>query len=111
MPNYSHAVPYTPGTVVPAVLYVAALVYALNVAVGLGAQFGGMRFGPWHHILYAVVCITAGAALVFAFEVGLLVTVAALAAFPFARPRTPLHPSLAAVGATGYVLALLAHAR
>jgi hypothetical protein len=81
--------------------------YALNVAVGLMAQFGGRSFGVWHHVLYAVVFATAILAIILAFHPALVVTLGALAAFPKARPRTPLHPTLAAVGLLGYLLTFI----
>ena len=78
--------------------------YALNLGVGLLAQLGGHRFGVWHHVLYAVVFATAVLAAVLAFHPALIVTLLALAAFPKARPRTVLHPTLAAFGLLGYLL-------
>jgi hypothetical protein len=81
--------------------------YAFNVAVGLMAQFGGRRFGAWHHVLYAAVCATTLAAAVLSFHPALLVTLAALAIFPRARPRSALHPILAVVGGLGYGLTVL----
>ena len=80
--------------------------YLLNFAIGVAAQFTKLRFGVWHHILYGLVFITAIAAALFAFHPGLLLTLAALAAFPKARPRTLIHPVLAVIGLLGYVLVL-----
>jgi hypothetical protein len=81
--------------------------YLLNFGVGLMAQLGGRRFGSWHHVLYAVVCISSGLAALLAFHPALVVTLAALAAFPKARPRTVLHPTLAVIGLLGYLLTLV----
>jgi ABC-type uncharacterized transport system permease subunit len=80
--------------------------YLLNFGVGLMAQLGGHRFGSWHHVLYAVVCVSSGLAAALAFHPALVVTLVALAAFPKARPRTILHPSLAVVGLLGYLVTL-----
>ena len=84
-------------------LHVAFGFYLLNLAVGLSAQFAGLRFGRAHHGLYAVVTITAILALIDTRAPALWVPVAALAAFPRARPRTAWHPLLALVGRTGYL--------
>jgi hypothetical protein len=80
--------------------------YVLNVAIGLIAQFGRRGFGVMHHVLYAVVFGTAVLAAVLAFHPALVMTLVALAAFPKARPRTLLHPTLAAIGLLGYLLAV-----
>lgn len=77
--------------------------YALNLLVGLAAQFWRVRFGVFHHVLYAVVFAGAISAAVFEFHPALLVTIGALAAFPKARPRTVWHPALAVVGLLGYL--------
>lgn len=82
-------------------------IYLLNCAVGLSAQFGLVRFGVWHHVLYAVVFASTIAALLFAFHPALLVTTLALAVFPRARPRTRWHPALAVIGLLGYLFALV----
>lgn len=87
-------------------LVFAFVCYLANVAMGLAAQFGGMRFGVWHHVLYAVVVVTTLAAGAFAFHPGVLLTVAVVLAFPKARPRTIWHPALAVVGLLGYLWAL-----
>ncbi len=81
--------------------------YLLNCVVGLAAQLRHWHFGVWHHVLYAVVFATAIATTIVAFHPALILTLAALAVFPKARPRTAAHPTLAAVGALGYMLALL----
>ena len=90
--------------------YLAAGLYLLNCLVGLAAQLGGVGFGLWHHALYALVFLAAISALLENFNAGLLVSVAALAAFPRARPRTVWHPLLAAVGLVGHALSLLSRA-
>jgi len=87
------------------VLVVGFSVYVVNCAAGLAAQLGLVRLGVWHHVLYAVVFATTIAAVVFAFHPALLLTVAALALFPRARPRTRSHPALAVLGLLGYLLA------
>lgn len=79
--------------------------YAFNCGMGLMAQQRGRRYGTWHHVVYALVFVTAIAALVWSYHPGLWLTVAALALFPKARPRTWLHPTLALVGAIGYAVA------
>lgn len=88
------------------ILATAFALYALNLLVGLAAQFRLGHFGIWHHVLYFLVFASAVAALVFAREWWLLLTVACLAIFPKARPRTTLHPVLGVVGLVGYLLAL-----
>ena len=90
------------------ILALGLALYLGNVTIGLLAQFFGRRFGVWHHVLYAAVFAGAIAATVAAFHPALVVTLAALAVFPRARPRTPWHPALAAIGLVGYVLALIA---
>ncbi len=80
--------------------------YALNMLVGLAAQFRLAHFGTWHHGLYLVVFVSAVLALVFAREWWLLLTVACLTWFPKARPRTWLHPTLGGMGLVGYLLAV-----
>jgi len=89
------------------VVLVGFSLYVLNCAAGLAAQLGVVRLGVWHHVLYAVVFASTVAALLFAFHPALLVTAAALAVFPRARPRTRLHPLLAVIGLLGYLFALL----
>ncbi len=81
--------------------------YLANFSVGLAAQLRLARFGVWHHVLYFAVFASAVAALVFAREWWLILTVACLALFPRARPRTWLHPTLGVVGLAGYWLAWL----
>jgi hypothetical protein len=81
--------------------------YAANLVVGLIAQIWRVRFGSFHHLLYAIVFAGAAAAAITEFHPALLVTLAALAAMPKARPHTPWHPLLAVVGGLGYVPALL----
>lgn len=80
--------------------------YVLNLAVGTAAQLG-MRFGVWHHVLYAVVFAGAIAAAIWAFHPALLLTLAALSIMPKTRPRTPWHPAVAVLGMLGYLGALL----
>lgn len=87
-------------------LHLGLGLYLLNVAIGVAAQLG-LRFGVWHHVLYAAVLASAVAAAVFAFHPALLVTVGALALFPRARPRTPWHLALATIGLAGYAVAAL----
>jgi len=84
---------------------IATLLYAANLVVGLAARLGGVRWGVFHHILYAVVFASSIGAAITAFHPGLVVTLAALAAFPWAHPGTILHPALAAAGAMGYAIA------
>lgn len=91
-------------------LFVGLSVFVLNVLVGVIARFAHMGFGLWHHVLYAVTFATTILATLAGVRFGLLVTLAALAVFPRARPSSPWHPALAAVGLGGYVLAVLAHA-
>ncbi|WP_299432032.1 hypothetical protein [uncultured Meiothermus sp.] len=80
--------------------------YALNVLVGMAAQLRLGQFGIWHHRLYFAVFVSTIAALVFAREGWLLLTVGCLALFPKARPHTWLHPTLGGVGLVGYLLAI-----
>lgn len=86
-------------------LFVGLGFYALNLTVGIAAQ-AGLRFGVWHHALYAVVFVTTVAAVVWAFHPGLLLTLAVLLCFPEARPHSLWHPVLAVLGLVGYLLAL-----
>ncbi|MER3481941.1 MAG: hypothetical protein C4332_00990 [Meiothermus sp.] len=88
------------------VLAVAFTLYLLNFAVGLAAQLRLGNFGIWHSLLYFTVFVSAVAALVFIRAPWLLLTVACLAIFPRARPRTWLHPTLGVVGLAGYLLTL-----
>lgn len=88
-------------------LHVAAALYAINLAVGLAAQVLRANFGAFHHWLYAVVFAAAVAAAVFAFHPALLLTILALAVMPLTKPHTAWHPSVAVVGALGYVAAYL----
>jgi hypothetical protein len=81
--------------------------YAINLAVGLAAQVLRANFGVFHHWLYALVFAAAVAAAGFAFHPALLVTLLALAAMPLTKPHTVWHPSIAVVGALGYVGAYL----
>ncbi len=89
------------------ILHLAAGLYALNLAVGLVAQLKGVKFGVIHHGLYAVVFAGAIAAAVFEFRPALVLSLAALAGMPKARPHTWTHPTLAALGGLGYVGAYL----
>lgn len=79
--------------------------YLANFLVGLAAQLRLGHFGIWHHLLYFTVFASAIAALVIAREPFLLLTVACLALFPKARPRTWLHPTLGLLGLVGYLVA------
>lgn len=94
----------------PPMTLVAALLYVFNCLVGVVAQVGGVGFGRWHHALYALVFAWAVVALVVDFHPGLCVTVAALALFPRARPRTVWHPLLAVIGLLGHGVTLLSRA-
>lgn len=80
--------------------------YLLNLGVGLAAELRLARFGVWHHLLYFAVFASAAAALFFTQEAGLILTVACLAVFPWARPRTWMHPTLGVLGLVGYLLGL-----
>lgn len=80
--------------------------YLLNVLVGLLAQLRLIHLGWVHHALYFWVFISSLAALILLRELWLILTVACLALFPRAKPRTWLHPTLASVGLIGYVLAI-----
>lgn len=88
-------------------LHLGAALYAINLAVGLAAQLFHANFGVFHHGLYALVFAGAIAATVFAFHPALLVTVVALAAMPRTKPRKKPHPTVATIGACGYLLAYL----
>ena len=80
--------------------------YLLNLAVGTAAQLG-LRFGVWHHVLYALVFAGAIAAAIWAFHPALVVTLVALAVMPKTRPRSVSHPLVAVIGLAGYIGALL----
>lgn len=84
-------------------LHLGAALYLGNLAVGLTAQLRGTHFGRFHHWLYAFVFAAAIAAALFAWHPALLVTLGALALLPLTKPRTPAHPTLALVGALGYL--------
>lgn len=88
-------------------LHLGATLYAINLAVGIAARVLRANFGVFHHWLYAVVFATAGAATVFAFHPALLLTLLALAIMPLTKPHSAWHPSVATVGALGYVAAYL----
>lgn len=88
-------------------LHLGLGLYALNLVVGLSAQFG-LRVGLWHHVLYALVFAGALAAAVWSFHPALLLTLAALAVMPKTRPGSPWHPLMALLGLGGYVGALVA---
>ena len=85
----------------------ACVSYVANIAVGLAAQWGVIRIGRAHHWLYAWVFGLAAVSWWIEGGWGLGIVVLALALFPLARPRTPWHPALAALGAGGYVVAAL----
>jgi hypothetical protein len=85
------------------VMQLGLAVYLAACGVGLAAAYGRLRFGVWHHRLYALVVATTIAAAVLEFHPALLLTLAVLAAFPRARPNTPYHPGLAAIGLLGYL--------
>lgn len=80
--------------------------YLLNLGVGLAAQLRLARFGVWHHLLYFAVFASTAAALFFTREIGMILTVVCLSAFPRARPRTWIHPTLGVLGLVGYLLSL-----
>lgn len=79
--------------------------YLLNCAVGLAAQLGGRRLGIWHHVLYALVVVSTVLTAILAFAPGMVVTIAALVAFPRVKPGSWRHPALAVLGLCGYGLA------
>jgi len=85
------------------ILHVGAGLYASNLAVGLSAQVRGTHFGRLHHGLYALVFAAALAATIFAWHPALLLTLAALTAMPLTKPRSAWHPTVAILGALGYV--------
>lgn len=87
--------------------WIAFGLYSLNLLVGLAAQLRLGHFGVWHHLLYLVVFLSAAAALLWLQEWFLLITVACLAVFPKARPRTWIHPTLGIVGLLGYIMAIV----
>jgi len=88
------------------IFYTALGFYAGNMLVGLLARYSSLRFGVYHHVMYALVVISALAASIAHFHVGLLLTLAALAMFPWIGARSRLHPILAVVGALGYATTL-----
>lgn len=88
-------------------LHAGAALYAINLIVGLAAQRFHANFGAFHHWLYAVVFAAALASAVFAFHPALLVTLAALAAMPLTKPGSKPHPTIALIGAGGYLLVYL----
>ena len=88
-------------------LHLGATLYAINLAVGLAARVLRANFGVFHHWLYAVVFAAAIAATIFAFHPALLLTLLALAVMPLTKPHSAWHPSVAVVGALGYVAAYL----
>lgn len=88
-------------------LYLGLGLYALNLAIGLSAQLG-LRWGTWHHVLYALVFVGAIVAAVTSFHPALLLTLAALAVMPKTRPGSPWHPLVALLGLGGYIGALVA---
>lgn len=90
-------------------LWVGFTLYVANLLVGAAAQWGAVSLGRWHHALYASVFATSAAATFVRPSLGLALTLAVLAVFPFARPRTPLHPLLGLVGLAGYLLAWAGH--
>ena len=96
-----------PASVTHWLLHLGAGLYAGNLAVGLTAQLRGTHFGKFHHWLYAAVVAAALAVALFAWHPALLLTLAALAALPSTKPRTPWHPAVAIVGALGYVACYL----
>lgn len=57
-------------------------------------------------MLYFAVFASTAAALFFTREIGLILTVVCLSAFPRARPRTWIHPTLGVLGLVGYLLSL-----
>jgi hypothetical protein len=88
-------------------LHLGALLYASNLLVGVSAQWGRTRWGALHHLLYALVFVSAlGAALV-TLHPGLGVTLTALAALPFTRGGSVGHPLVAAAGGLGYLCVYL----
>lgn len=87
--------------------YLGFSLYAGNLLVGLTAQLWRVRFGAFHHVLYAIVFAGAVAAAIWEFHPALVLTLLALAAMPKTRPRTVWHPLLAVIGALGYLPALL----
>lgn len=98
---------YVPAAVV--VTLSAFSLYLGNVTIGVLARFFGRRFGILHHVAYATVFAAATVALLTEYHPALWITLGALAAFPRARPRSAWHPTLAAIGALGYLLALATH--
>ncbi len=93
------------GMLASLVLLLATMAFAVNCALGALAWLAGLHFGRWHHAAYAAVCVTTGACVLLAYHPALWLVVAALAAFPRARPHTWRHPALALLGAIGYLLA------
>lgn len=81
--------------------------YLVTCGVGLTAMYGRIHFGVWHHRLYALLVAATLDAAALEFHPALLLTLAVLAAFPRARPDTPYHPGLAALGLLGYLGARL----
>jgi hypothetical protein len=96
-----------PAPVTHWLLHLGAGLYASNLAVGVTAQVRGTHFGQLHHWLYAAVFGAAIAVALFAWHPALLLTLTALAALPTTKPRTIWHPTIAIVGALGYLACYL----
>lgn len=86
------------------VLIAATLLYATSCLLGLVALWGRRRLGRAHHVAYALCCLGTAAATMFDFRWGLLVVLAVLAGFPWARPRSGAHIGLAALGGLALVV-------
>lgn len=84
-------------------VWVACLLYILNMCVGLAAQFRLLHLGWLHHALYALVLISAGLAWSLTLHPLLLVTLSALLYMPSSSPGTWKHPTAACIGLIGYV--------
>jgi hypothetical protein len=111
----SHLFPFSQLTTQAAqtVFWYSFGLYCVNLAVGVAAQLRLYHFGRAHHVLYFVVCVSAGAALVTRWHPAMLLTVLALACIPTTKPRSKhgsgLHVVFALVGFLGYSYSAAAH--
>lgn len=88
-------------------LHLGALFYAANLLVGASAQWGGRRWGALHHVLYALVFVSALGAALTTLHPALGVTLTALVLLPFTRGGSLGHPLVAAAGSAGYLCVYL----
>jgi len=90
-----------------AIIYTAAIVYAITMLVGLAARMQRTKFGFWHHVAFFFVCATSLAAILVSRNPWIVLTLVCLVVLPFLPGKSAKHWMVSSVGAVGLIAAMV----